>query len=54
MRNQSEASKDNQNPLQNLDQWEEDILIRYPDPKNINAEKKKSSSEIMMKRKKTA
>ncbi|MBB6238036.1 inositol oxygenase [Pedobacter sp. AK013] len=40
MTNQSASSKDNQNPLQNLDQWEEDILIRYPDPKNINADKK--------------
>ncbi|MFF5380375.1 inositol oxygenase family protein [Pedobacter suwonensis] len=40
MRNQSASSKDIQNPLQNLDQWEEDILTRYPDPKNINADKK--------------
>lgn len=40
MRNQSASSEDNQNPLQNLDQWEEDILTRYPDPKNINADKK--------------
>ncbi|MEH3114830.1 inositol oxygenase family protein [Pedobacter terrae] len=40
MRNQSHSSKDNQNPLQNLDQWEEDILTRYPNPKSINADKK--------------
>ena len=40
MKTQSPPSKDNQNPLQNLDQWEEDILTRYPDPKSINADKK--------------
>lgn len=34
------ASKEDQNPLKNLDQWEEDLLVRYPDPSNINADKK--------------
>ncbi len=29
----------NENPLKNLDQWEEDILLRYPDPEAI-ADKK--------------
>ncbi len=27
------------NPLSNLDEWEEDILERYPDPANISQEK---------------
>lgn len=40
MSNENTLSKDNQNPLKNLDQWEEDILIRYPDPTTINADKK--------------
>ncbi|MDN3585948.1 inositol oxygenase family protein [Pedobacter aquatilis] len=40
MSNEKQFSQDNQNPLKNLDQWEEDILTRYPDPANINADKK--------------
>ncbi|KIO77659.1 inositol oxygenase [Pedobacter lusitanus] len=30
---------DQQNPLSSLDQWEDDLLARYPDPKTINQEK---------------
>lgn len=40
MGNENLFSKENQNPLKNLDQWEEDLLIRYPDPTSINADKK--------------
>jgi inositol oxygenase len=40
MRNEEIFSKENQNPLKNIDQWEEDLLIRYPDPSNINSDKK--------------
>lgn len=40
MRNDALFSEENYNPLKNLDQWEEDLLIRYPDPANINADKK--------------
>ncbi len=29
----------NATPLKSLDQWEEDILLRYPDPENITAGK---------------
>ncbi|MCZ4223167.1 inositol oxygenase family protein [Pedobacter rhodius] len=39
MRTQNTISKDN-NPLDNLDQWEDDLLVRYPDPSNINTDKK--------------
>lgn len=40
MRNEEIFSKEDQNPLKNIDQWEEDLLIRYPDPSNINSDKK--------------
>lgn len=40
MRNETIVSKEEQNPLKNLDQWEEDLLVRYPDPSTINADKK--------------
>ncbi|MFC4210229.1 inositol oxygenase family protein [Pedobacter lithocola] len=39
MRNENLVSGEDQNPLKNLDQWEEDILTRYPDPANINSDK---------------
>ncbi|GGI24401.1 inositol oxygenase family protein [Pedobacter mendelii] len=39
MRNENLVSKEDQNPLKNIDQWEEDLLIRYPDPASINADK---------------
>lgn len=32
--------QDESHPLDNLDQWEEDLLTRYPDPSTINADKK--------------
>lgn len=40
MGNENIVSKGDQNPLKNLDQWEEDLLVRYPDPTSINADKK--------------
>ena len=40
MRNEEIFSKEDQNPLKNIDQWEEDLIIRYPDPSNINSDKK--------------
>lgn len=40
MRNENLASNDDQNPLHNLDQWEEDVIKRYPDPASINKDKK--------------
>lgn len=40
MSNEKLISQDDQNPLKNLDQWEEDILVRYPDPASINLDKK--------------
>lgn len=40
MRNENTVLKDDHNPLKNLDQWEEDLLVRYPDPTTINADKK--------------
>ncbi|MCX2429753.1 inositol oxygenase family protein [Pedobacter sp. GR22-10] len=40
MGNENIVSKDDHNPLKNLDQWEEDLLVRYPDPTSINADKK--------------
>ncbi|MCX2585405.1 inositol oxygenase family protein [Pedobacter sp. MR22-3] len=40
MGNENAVSKDDHNPLKNLDQWEEDLLVRYPDPTSINADKK--------------
>ncbi|NTE01409.1 inositol oxygenase [Agrobacterium tumefaciens] len=40
MRNENIVSKDDHNPLKNLDQWEEDLLVRYPDPTSINTDKK--------------
>jgi len=39
MRKQEQASKDSNNPLDNLDQWENDVLTRYPDPATINSDK---------------
>jgi inositol oxygenase len=32
--------KDESHPLDNLDQWEDDLLTRYPDPSTINSTKK--------------
>ncbi len=31
----------NQNPLTNLDEWEDDLLLRYPEPESITTEKSK-------------
>ncbi len=33
-------AEENNSPLNNLDQWENDVLERYPDPANINKDKK--------------
>ena len=34
------TAQPNPAPLNSLDQWEDDLLERYPDPANINKEKK--------------
>jgi inositol oxygenase len=36
----SNLSGDSLTPLSNLDEWEHDVLRRYPDPKTINEDKK--------------
>jgi hypothetical protein len=42
MKNQVEAG-----PLKNLDEWEEDVLRRYPDPrKNCELQKPPKNTEI--------
>ena len=33
-------------PLKNLDEWEEDLLRRYPDPESIAAAKKQMNTGI--------
>lgn len=33
------AIKENKNPLSNLEEWENDLLERYPDPSTINSDK---------------
>jgi len=38
--NQINAAKESNGPLQNLDEWEDDVLNRYPDPSVINQDKK--------------
>ncbi|WP_421940020.1 inositol oxygenase family protein [Pedobacter sp.] len=38
--NQHSGVADGNNPLHNLDQWEEDVIKRYPDPTSINQDKK--------------
>ncbi|MES2275612.1 MAG: inositol oxygenase family protein [Bacteroidota bacterium] len=38
--NNSPLAGDNLAPLSNLDDWEADLLKRYPDPSNINEDKK--------------
>lgn len=38
--NKTSGIIDSNNPLNNLDQWEEDLLERYPDPASINKDKK--------------
>ena len=35
-------------PLQSLDEWEDDLLFRYPEPKLATTEKKQESIGIMM------
>ncbi|KQS36074.1 inositol oxygenase family protein [Pedobacter sp. Leaf194] len=39
MSNSQTAARDSNNPLDNLDQWENDVLKRYPDPSAINSDK---------------
>ena len=36
------STKEN-NPLQSLDEWEDDVLERYPDPELINSNKSKQA-----------
>jgi len=38
--NQINPAEENNSPLQNLDEWENDVLERYPDPATINQGKK--------------
>lgn len=38
--NQINPEEENNSPLQNLDEWENDVLERYPDPSTINQDKK--------------
>lgn len=39
----------NNTSLANLDEWEEDVLNRYPDPSDINKDKKQESLGITKK-----
>lgn len=38
--NQTNSAEENNSPLSNLDEWENDVLNRYPDPSVINKDKK--------------
>ncbi|WP_090782670.1 inositol oxygenase family protein [Pedobacter sp. ok626] len=38
--NQINPAEENNSPLHNLDEWENDVLERYPDPSTINQDKK--------------
>lgn len=38
--NQTNSAQENNSPLHNLDEWENDVLNRYPDPSVINKDKK--------------
>lgn len=38
--NQINPAEENNSPLHNLDEWENDVLERYPDPSIINQDKK--------------
>jgi inositol oxygenase len=38
--NKNSGVVDGNNPLHNLDEWEEDVIKRYPDPTSINKDKK--------------
>ncbi|SHE44527.1 inositol oxygenase family protein [Pedobacter caeni] len=38
--NQINSAAQDNSPLENLDEWEHDVLNRYPDPAEINKEKK--------------
>lgn len=38
--NQTNSAQENNSPLHNLDEWENDVLNRYPDPAAINKDKK--------------
>ncbi|SER95951.1 inositol oxygenase family protein [Pedobacter rhizosphaerae] len=38
--NKNSGIVDGNNPLHNLDEWEEDVIKRYPDPTSINKDKK--------------
>ncbi len=35
-------------PLQSLDEWEDDLLVRYPEPKNSPQKKTPQTIEITM------
>ena len=41
--NQITSAEDQNSPLHNLDEWEEDVLNRYPDPAAINKDKKEEA-----------
>lgn len=40
--NQNSFAAENNSPLHNLDEWEDDVLNRYPDPSAINTDKKEA------------
>ena len=37
--NQINSAEENNSPLHNIDEWEDDVLNRYPDPSTINKDK---------------
>lgn len=41
--NQNSFAAENNSPLHNLDEWEDDVLHRYPDPSAINTDKKEEA-----------
>lgn len=43
MPDHNSASDENNNPLKSIEQWDEDILLRYPDPGAIASEKKEEA-----------
>ena len=41
--NENSFAAENNSPLHSLDQWEDDVLQRYPDPSTINGDKKEEA-----------
>jgi hypothetical protein len=46
--NENTINDKNANPLAGLDEWEEDVLRRYPDAETMQQQRQQRNSEIMM------